>query len=94
MSTRPLSAGFLRRSSLEVLEREAVTNIRAAQEIVRRLGFSECQRRYGSPIGARDWPGSWFEPGVRDGCQFIATDWYPWWEERFPRHGADLSDAD
>ena len=94
MSARPIAAGYIARASLEQLETEAVSNFRAGWELVRRLGFSECQRRYGSPPLARDWPGSWFEPPIRNGAQYIATDWFPGWDLERGRSGWDMSDAD
>lgn len=89
-----MASGYLRRAPLDDLEREARSNFRAGSEIVRRLGFDECRRRYGSPPLAREWGGSWFEPPIRSGAQFISTAYYPWWSEAFPDQSADYSDAD
>ena len=94
MSTRPVSAGYLRGASLEVLEREALTNFRAGSEIVRRLGFAQCRRLYGSAPLASSWAGSWFEPPIVSGAQWISGDYFPWWAEQYDAHGSDASDAD
>lgn len=91
---RPVAAGYISRATLGDLEREAVSNFRAGAEIVRRLGFSECRARYGSPPLAREWAGSWFEPPIVRGAQFISTAYFPWWSEVFPDQSVDYSDAD
>ena len=73
-------------------------SIPAGLEVVERLGFEECRRQYGAPLGARDWAGSWFEPPRQSGCQWIDTDYYPWWSVVIPPagHGGgwDMSNAD
>ena len=82
MKRRPVAAGYIRRASVEELERRAATDYRAGSELVRRLGFDECRRRYGSPGLVKDWPGSWFEPAIRNGFQWIDTAFRPWWANR------------
>jgi len=70
-------------------------SIPAGVELVARLGFEECRRQYGAPLGARDWAGSWYEPPRQNGCQWIDTAYYPWWAAVVPPpHDWDGSDAD
>lgn len=78
---RPRSAGYYAGAPLGDLEARAERGDRlAGAEIVRRVGFDQARELYGSGWGARDFPGSWFEPPIRDGWQWVSTDWFPWWK--------------
>ena len=79
----------------EVAYLAARGSIPAGVEVVERLGFKECRRQHGAPLGARDWAGSWFEPPRQNGYQWIDTDHFPWWTAVVPpQHDWDMSDAD
>jgi hypothetical protein len=70
-------------------------SIPAGVEVVARLGFEECRSRWGASSIRREWEGSWFEPPRQDGCQWIDTNYYPWWSALVPPSDAwDISNAD